>query len=44
MKMDKRNYPQVCLEECRYDLKKKKMIRFIDDQLELDDSDSSDIE
>ena len=24
MKMDKNNYPQVYLEECRYDIKKKK--------------------
>ena len=40
MKMDKKNYPQVYIEECRYEIKKKKMTRFIDGELELDDSDS----
>ena len=35
---------QVYLEESRYEKKKKKMVRFIDSELELDDSDSSDFE
>ena len=34
MKMDKKNYPQVYLEEC-------KMVKFIDAELDLDDSDDS---
>ena len=42
VKMDKKNYPQVYLEECRYEIKKKKMVRFIDAELELDDYDSFD--
>ena len=41
MKMDKKNYPQVYLEECKYEIKKKKMARFIDVELDLDDSDDS---
>ena len=41
MKMEKKNYPQVYLEECRYKLKKKKMHEFIDAELESgSDSDS----
>ena len=42
MKMEKKkNYPQVFLEECKYKIKKKKMSKFIDDELQLDsDSDS----
>ena len=35
MKMDKKNYPQVYLEECKYKIKKKKMPKFIDAQLDL---------
>ena len=38
MKMEKKNYPQVYLEECRFKIKKKKMFKFIDDELELDSS------
>ena len=34
MKMNKKNYPQVYLEEC-------KMVKFIDAELDLDDSDDS---
>ena len=39
MKMEKKNYAQVYLEECKYEKKKKKMTRFIDVELDLDDSD-----
>ena len=35
MKMEK-NYPQVYLEECKHKVKKKRMSRFIDAQLESD--------
>ena len=38
MKIEKKNFPQVYLEECKYKIKKKKMSRFIDAELELDDS------
>ena len=42
MKMDKKNYPQVYLEECEYKVKKIQMSRFIDTELESDsDSDSN---
>ena len=29
MKMDKKSYSQVCLEECRHEVKNKKMTRFV---------------
>ena len=44
MKMDKNNYPQVYLEECKYEIKKKKMIKFTYAKLNLDDSDNFDSE
>ena len=34
MKMEKENYPQVYLEECKYKSKKIKMIKFIDTEWE----------
>ena len=41
MRMDKKNYPQVYLEECKYKTKKIQMWRFINTELELDsDSDA----
>ena len=35
-KMKKMNYPQVYLEECKYKIKKIKMSKFIDTDLELE--------
>ena len=41
MKIEKENYLQVYLEECKYKIKNKKISKFIDVKLELDsDSDS----
>ena len=34
MRIEKKNYPQVYLEECKYKPKKIKMIKFIDNELE----------
>ena len=36
LKMNKKNYPQVYLEECRYKVKKVHTPRFINTELELD--------
>ena len=36
MKMNKRNYPQVYLEECKYKIKKIQTPRFINTELETD--------
>ena len=42
MRMDKKNYPQVYLEECKYKIKKTQVSRFINAKLESDsDSDSN---
>ena len=42
MVIDRKNYPPVYLEECKYKIQKKKMVKFIDDNLCLVDSDYSD--
>ena len=36
MKMEKKNYPQVYLEECKYKIKKIRMCKFINIELESD--------
>ena len=36
MKTDKKNYPQVYLEQCKYKVKKIQMFRFINAKLESD--------
>ena len=36
MKMDKKNHPQVYLEECKYRIKKTQMPRFINTELKSD--------
>ena len=45
IRMGKKNYPQVYLEECKYKIKKIQMSRFINAELDLDsqsDSESDD--
>ena len=47
IKMNKKSYPQVYLEECKYKVKKIQMSRFINIELESEsesESDSSDSE
>ena len=39
LKIDKKAYPQAYLEECKYKLKKKKLVSFIDSEIIDDDSD-----
>ena len=36
---NKRAYPQAYLEQCKYKLKKRKIVNYIDDEI-IDDSDS----
>ena len=43
LKIDKKNHPQVYLEECKYRVKKTQMPRFINTELKSD-SESSDSE
>ena len=40
LKIDKKAYPEAYLEECKYKLKKRKLISFIDSEIIDDDSDS----
>ena len=36
MRMEKKNYPEVYLEECKYKMKKTKITKFINTELEPD--------
>ena len=40
LKIDKKSYPQPYLEECKYKLKKRKLVSFIDSEIIDDDFDS----
>ena len=40
LKIDKKVYPQAYLEQCKYKLKKRKHVNFIDDEIIDEDSDS----
>ena len=42
LKIDKKVYPQAYLEECKYKLKKRKLVSFIDSEIIDDNSDSDD--
>ena len=44
IKMDKKNYPQVYLEECKYRVKKIQTSRFINSKLESDSESDSEAE
>ena len=44
MRMGKKNYPQVYSEKCRYRVKKTKMTKFIEAELESESELESDIE
>ena len=41
MRMEKKNYPQVYLKECKYKIKKIQMSRFINSELDLDSKSDS---
>ena len=43
LKIDKKVYPQAYLEECKYKLKKRKLVSFIDSEITDDDSDDNEI-
>ena len=42
--VDKKNYPQVCLEQCKYKMKKRKPVNFIDAEVDLSSDDSNDLD
>ena len=35
LKADKKNYPYVYLEQCKYKIKKRELMNFIDDEVDL---------
>ena len=43
LKIDKRAYPQAYLEQCKYKLKKRKIVNYIDDEI-IDEDNDSDID
>ena len=42
LKRDKKNYPQVYLEQCKYRIKKRELVSFIDDEVDLSSDYESD--
>ena len=40
LKVDKKNYPQVYLEQCKYKIRKLELVSFIDDEVILSSDDS----
>ena len=42
LKTDKKNYPQVYLEQCKHKTKKKELVNFIDDEVDLSSDNDSD--
>ena len=42
IKIGKKHYPRTVLEECKYEIKKKKMENFINDDFDSSSSDESD--
>ena len=44
MKIDKKNYPQVYLEQCIYNIKKIELVGFVDAKLDLNADNSDDSE
>ena len=44
MRVEKKNYPQIYLEECRYKTKETKMTKFINTVLESESESESELE
>ena len=44
LRVDKKNYPQVYLEQCKYKIKRRKTVDFIDAQVDLSSDDSDDLD
>ena len=42
LRRDKKNYPQVFLEQCKYKTKKKELVSYIDDEVDLSSDYKSD--
>ena len=44
LRVDKRNYPQVYLEQCKHKIKRRKPVDFVDAEVDLSSSDSDDLD
>ena len=44
LKIDKKNYPEVCLEQCKYKIKRRKPLDFINAEVDLSSDDSDDLD
>ena len=44
LRVDKKNSPQVYLEQCKYEMKKRKLVYFIDDEVDLSSSGSDNLD
>ena len=44
LKIEKKNYPEVCLEQCKYKLKKRELVDFIGAEVYLSSDDSDDLD
>ena len=44
LKVDKKNYPQVCLEQSKYKIKRRKPVDFFDAEVDLSSNDSDDLD
>ena len=42
LRVDKKNFPQVYLEQCKYKIKKRELVSLIDDELDLSSNNSDD--
>ena len=44
LKTDKKNYRQVYLEQCKYKIKNRELVSFIDNEVDLSSDDSDDLD
>ena len=44
LRVEKKDYPQVYLEQCKYKIKRRKLVDFIDDEVDLSSDDSGDLD
>ena len=44
LRVDKKNYPQVYLEQCKYKIKRRKTVNFISAEVDLSSDDSDDLD
>ena len=42
LRADKKNYPQVYLEQCKHKIKKRELVSLIDDEIDLSSNNSDD--